>query len=81
MQNMQNEGNKKVTGTRRPAVCKTNDIIIMEKVLREARIFDFIPGREYNAFPGFKDPFSHIKVGELHKWLTDNKERLSYEII
>lgn len=41
----------------------------------------FLPGREFNSFPGFIDFFSRIKVVDLHAWITENRERLSYEVL
>ncbi|CAG2196798.1 unnamed protein product [Mytilus edulis] len=79
--NMQKEVNKNMTGRRRPEPSKLNDITAMVSELQSARVFDFIPGREYTKFPLFSDIFSRLKVPELHKWITDNKERLSYETI
>lgn len=68
-------------GTRRPEPSKVNDITAMVKELQFAEIFDYIPGREFSKFPGFSEVFSRVKVTDLHKWLTDNKERLSYETL
>lgn len=79
--NMQKQGDTKISGTKRPEVSKVNDVLSMVNELKEAHIFDFTPGRQYNAFPGFLDVFSRVKIADLHKWISDNKERLSYEII
>lgn len=79
--NMQEECKKGRGGTRRPEPSKVNDITAMVKELQSAEIFDYIPGREFSTFPGFSDVFSLVKVTDLHKWLTDNKERLSYETL
>lgn len=77
--NIQNECDKKQSGKKRPPVSKLVDISAMASEL--VSIFDFVPGREHPSFTGFKDVFLNIKVDELHKWLTMNKERLSYETV
>ncbi|CAG2189193.1 unnamed protein product [Mytilus edulis] len=79
--NMQKEVNKNMTGRRRPEPSKLNDSIAMVSEPQSARVFAFIPGREYTKFQAFSDIFSRLKVPGLHKWITDNKERLSYETI
>jgi len=79
--NMQKEGEKKHAGTKRPEATKVKDVVAMVNELQAARVFDYIPGREYGEFSGFVDVFSRLKVTELHKWITDNKERLAYEEI
>lgn len=63
----------------KPTLSKLVDISAMASEL--VSIFDFVPGREHPSFTGFKDVFLNIKVDELHKWLTMNKERLSYETV
>ncbi|VDI08592.1 Hypothetical predicted protein [Mytilus galloprovincialis] len=78
--NMQKEVNKNMTGRRRPEPSKLNDGIAMVSEPQSARVFAFIPGREYTKFKAFSDIFSRLKVPGLHKWITD-KERLSYETI
>lgn len=79
--NMQEECKKGKGGTRRPEPSKGNDITAMVKELQSAEIFDYIPGREFSKFPGFSEVFSRVKVTDLHKWIRDNKERLSYETL
>ena len=81
MPNLQNEVDKKQSGQRRQTPSKHNDIVAMVKELTSANIYDNIPGREFAQFAGFKDVFSRVKVTELHKWISDNKERLSFESI
>lgn len=81
MTNMQREVDTKLTGRKRPEPSKLKDIVSMVAELQAAQIFDYVPGREYSKFPKFLDIFSRIKVADLHKWITDNKERLSYETI
>lgn len=81
MVNMQKEVDKKKAGQRRPAPSKLNDILAMVNELMSANIFGNIPGREFSSFPGFKDVYSRVKVTDLHKWLSDHKQRLSYECI
>ena len=53
----------------------------MVKELTSANVYDNIPGREFAKFAGFKVVFSRVKVTELHKWISDNKEWLSFESI
>lgn len=80
-QNLQTQCNKKQSGSRRPDANKTSDILEMVTELNNAKIFDYIPGREFNSFPGFIDFFSRIKIVDLHAWITENRERLSYEVL
>jgi len=79
--NMKYECDQKQTGRRRPTPSKLNDVVAMITELNSARVFDYIPGREYASFTGFSEIFSQVKITELHKWITENKERLSNEII
>lgn len=58
-QNLQTQCNKKQSGSRRPDANKTSDILEMVTELNNAKIFDYIPGREFNSFPGLID-FSHV---------------------
>lgn len=53
----------------------------MMNELSAANVFDYIPGRKYDNFKTFCDMFSRINVVDLHKWLSKQKERLSYETI
>ena len=78
MTNMQREVDTKLTGRKRPEPSKLKDIVSMVAELQAAQIFDYVPGREYRIV-NFQN--SRIKVADLHKWITDNKERLSYETI
>lgn len=80
-QNLQTQCNKKQSGSRRPDANKRSDILEMVTELNNAKIFDYIPGREFNSFPGFIDFFSRIKIVDLHAWITENRERLSYEVL
>lgn len=79
--NMEKECHVDAHGTRRPAVNKRNDIVAMVSELKSVNVFDNIPGREYNSFKLFKDVFSRVKPVELHKWLNENRERLSFEAL
>lgn len=81
MPNLQNEVDKKQSGQRRATPSKHNDIVVMVKELTSANGYDNISGREFAQFAVFKDVFSRVKVTELHKWISDNKERLSFESI
>ena len=79
MPNLQNEVDKKQSGQRRQTPSKHNDIVAMVKELTSASVYDNIPGREFAQFVGFKDVFLRVEVTELHKCISDNKERLSFE--
>lgn len=52
--------------------------------LLDGEVFDVIQGREFHAFRGFSDIFSDIfsrvKAEELHKWISDQMFRASYEM-
>ena len=71
----------KKQGTSRSNATVKGDIDIMMKELLDENVFDYVPGRAYDKFENFNDLFSKVKVMKLHKWLTDQKERLSYETI
>ena len=81
MSNLQNEVDRKQSGQRRKTPSKHNDIVAMVKELTSSNVYDNIPGREFAQFAVFRDVFSRVKVTELHKWISDNKERLSFESI
>jgi NADH dehydrogenase/NADH:ubiquinone oxidoreductase subunit G len=81
MTNMQREVDKKKAGHKRPVPSKLNDIVAMVNELQSANIYEQIPGREFSQFPGFQDIYSRVKVNELHKWLSSNKQQLSFECI
>lgn len=58
-QNLQTQCNKKQTI--RPDANKASDILEMVTELNNAKLFDYIPGREFNSFPGFFDFSSSIE--------------------
>lgn len=78
--NIQSECEKKQGGTRRPAASKLADVVAMVTEINKAELFENIPGREFNSFKGFSEIFSRVKVVELHKWLSENRKRLSLEM-
>ena len=80
-ENIQNECKKQTVGKKRPVANKLKDVTSMALELTSAKVFDYVPGREYNSFKSFSDVFSCIKVTELHKWITENRDRLSYEAV
>lgn len=67
-------------GKKRPTVEKKNDLDVIIKELKAVEIFKYIPGREFNTFKQFEDIFQRIKVVDLHKWITTQKQRTSYEV-
>lgn len=79
--NMKAECGQNQSGTRRPTSVKLNNIEAIVKELNSIRAFEYIPGREYPSFSGFTEIFSSINITDLHKWITQNKERLSDEIV
>ncbi|KAK3108923.1 hypothetical protein FSP39_018735 [Pinctada imbricata] len=80
-ENLQSQCDKKKSGSKRPKANKTSDILEMVSELNAAQMFDSIPGREFRSFSGFEDLFTRINVSELHSWITENRERLSYEVL
>lgn len=80
-ENLRNECKLKKCGTNRPQTSVVNDIVIMVNELKAENVFGFVPGRRYENFRTFSDLFSRIKLMELHKWLTKQKERLYYETV
>lgn len=80
-ENMKHECLMKPSGTKRPEVSKINDLVSMVKEIQESDIMDYVPGREFCSFPGFRDIYSRVKTDVFHKWLSKQKERLSYEIV
>lgn len=79
--NMMQEVNMKPKGTSRTETSKKIDVELMIEELKKAEIFDVLPGRQFNAFPSFQDLFSRVKVVDLHKWMQNQKETLSYEVV
>lgn len=55
--NLKYECDQKQTGRRRPTLSKLNDVVTMITELNSARVFDYIPGREYASFTGFSEIF------------------------
>ena len=55
--NLKYECDQKQTGRRRPTPSKLNDVVAMITELNSARVFDYIPGREYASFTGFSEIF------------------------
>ncbi|KAK3086018.1 hypothetical protein FSP39_012234 [Pinctada imbricata] len=80
-ENLQSQCDKKKSGSKRPKANKTSDILEMVSELNAAQMFDSIPGREFRSFSGFEDLFTRVNVSELHSWITENRERLSYEVL
>jgi hypothetical protein len=78
--NIQNQINMKKSGHTKPAVDKRKDLELMIVELRANDIFSNIPGREFNSFRQFKDIFSRVKISDLYKWITAQKDRTSYEL-
>ncbi|XP_046543871.1 LOW QUALITY PROTEIN: uncharacterized protein LOC124254063 [Haliotis rubra] len=71
--------NKKGSRSKKPNVLINIPLIVQK--LQKADIFSYIPGRSYAGFPNFQDLFARVNVLSLHKWITDQKNRLSLEII
>lgn len=69
----------KTSGQTKPSVDKKKDLQLIINELRANDIFSYIPGRKFNAFKDFKDTFSRINLVNLHKWITSQKERASFE--
>lgn len=63
----------------KPSVDKKKDLQLIINELRANDIFSYIPGRKFNAFKDFKETFSRINLVNLHKWITNQKERASFE--
>ena len=80
-ENMIEQCEMKKTGTSRTSTSVTNDIILMVNELSAGGVFDYVPGRRYENFRTFNDLFSKVNLMSLHKWLTKQKERLSYETV
>ncbi|XP_062601231.1 uncharacterized protein LOC134262924 [Saccostrea cucullata] len=69
----------KTSGQSKPTVDKKKDLQLIIMELKANDIFSYIPGREFSAFKSFQDIFSRVNVVQLHKWITKQKERASYE--
>lgn len=80
-ENLIEKSGMKKSGTTRSSTSMDKDIVLMVTELSAASVFDYIPGRKYDNFKNFNDLFSRINIPELHKWLSKQKERLSYEAI
>jgi hypothetical protein len=79
--NLMQEVNTKPKGTSRSETSKSVDIELMIGELKKAEIFEFLPGRQFNAFPSIQDLFAKVKVVDFHKWIQSQKESLSYELV
>ncbi|XP_056015210.1 uncharacterized protein LOC125675873 [Ostrea edulis] len=79
--NMMQEVKMTPKGTSRTETSKKVDVELMIDELKKAEIFDYLPGRQFNAFSSFQDLFSRVKVVDLHKWIQSQKEALSYELV
>lgn len=73
----------KPSETKRPEASKVNDLVAMVKELHESNTMDYIlvPGREFGSFPDFRDIYSRVKINDFHKWLSKQKEHLSYDMV
>ncbi|XP_069105154.1 uncharacterized protein [Argopecten irradians] len=80
-ENMMVQCGSKPKGTSRTATSVTSDINVISNELLTEEVFDYIPGRQFENFKNFKDLFAKVKIMELHKWITKQKERLSYATI
>ncbi|KAK3099437.1 hypothetical protein FSP39_004353 [Pinctada imbricata] len=80
-QNLMRELQMKPKSRHRPKVAKTCDIELMIAELRKADVFSHHSDRNYAHFSNFQDLFRRVKVNDLHKWISDQKQRLSYELI
>lgn len=64
----------------KPAVNKDTELETLITELKNGKIFHYIPGREFHAFKRYEDIFSRVKMENLHKWISDQKVRSSYEM-
>ncbi|XP_033734347.1 LOW QUALITY PROTEIN: uncharacterized protein LOC117323316 [Pecten maximus] len=80
-ENMMAQCEMKPKGTSRTATSMRTDINLITNELVAENVFDYIPGRQFENFKNFTDLFAKVKIMELHKWITKQKERLSYETI
>lgn len=70
----------KEKGRSKPTVNRDSELNLLMTELLDGEVFDVIQGREFHAFRGFSDIFSRVKAEELHKWISDQKFRASYEM-
>ena len=71
----------KVKSQKRAIVSKDSDVRLIVAELCKSNVFDYQPGRQFHGFPSILDIFSYIKTDHLCKWLTDQKERASHELL
>lgn len=70
----------KEKGRSKSTVNRDSELNHLMTELLNGEVFDVIQGREFHAFRGFSDIFSRVKAEELHKWISDQKFRASYEM-
>jgi hypothetical protein len=75
------ESGMKKSGTSRACASVEKDVTAMMTELCAANVFDYVPGRKYDNFKNFNDLFSRVNIPDFHKWLSKQKERLSYETV
>jgi hypothetical protein len=70
----------KEKGRSKPTINRDSELDYLITELMQSEVFNCIKGREFNAFKGFRDLFNRIKAEELHKWISNQKFRASYEM-
>lgn len=70
----------KEKGRSRPTINRDSELNYLINELMHGEGFDFMQGREFNAFRGFRDLFSRVQAEELHKWISNQKFRASFEM-
>ena len=79
--NISQESGMKPSGTKRASVSKIKDVKLMLSELTKSKIFDNVPGPQFDAFPNLKDVFSCVKVDKLCEWITEKKNTASFQLL
>ncbi|XP_061190924.1 uncharacterized protein LOC133199049 [Saccostrea echinata] len=79
-ENVLRQFSNKEKGRSRPTVNRDSELHNLITELQHGEVSDVIQGREFHAFRRFSDLFSKVKAEELHKWISDQKFRASYEM-
>ena len=56
--------------------------LIVNQLVHESNVFNYIPGRKHRSFPHIKPNVTwNINAGALLKWIISNRKKLSAKIL
>ena len=67
-------------GKSRTKADSSADVYLMLKELLDGRVFQFEIGRSYEGFKNFRDVYERVNLPDIHKWISKQKSRASFEM-